>query len=200
MAVQLAAGDIVGDRDGAAHAAHQRTGKQIHQHQAQGGAAEQGDDGQHGRGGVGGFSFFARGARQTVVFGDQGFERGRGFAMLGAGFTDKGVHGIVGQVQLEHFGNGVVGRQRVGPILGEGVKQLLLLGIVDQRGVFFDRGVDLGAKLRRAGLGFGLDVVAGADQALVSGVAVLADHATQFAGHADAVHPGASQFSGDVVE
>ncbi len=200
MAVQLAAGDIVGDRDGAAHAAHQRTGKQIYQHQAQGGAAQQGDDGQRGRGGVGGFGFLAGGACETVVFSNQRFERRRGLAMLGAGFADEGVHGIVGQVQFEHFGNGVVGRQRIGPILGEGVKQLLLLGIVDQRGVFLDRGVDLGAKLRGTGLGFGLDVIAGADEALVGGVAVLADHATQLTGGADAVHPGAGQFGGDVVE
>ncbi len=188
VAIELAAGHVVGHRDGATHAADQGAGKQPHQHQAERGAAQQRDHGQHGRGGVGGCGLFARGAGEAVVFGDQRLQRGGGLAVLGAGFADEGIDGVVRQVQFQHLGDAVIGCQGVLPFLGEGVEQLLLLRVVDQLRILLDRLVHAGAQVDTLLARIGLDVIAGADQLLVGGIAVLAQHAAHLAGHADALH------------
>ncbi|MNB98570.1 hypothetical protein D3C75_458260 [compost metagenome] len=188
MTIKLATGDVVGHRDGATHAADQGAGEQPHQHQAERGTTEQGDHGQHGRGGVGGGGFVARGAGEAVVFGDQRFQRGASLAVLGTGLADEGIDRVVGQVQFQHFGDAVIGGQRVLPVLGERFEQLLLLGVVDQLRIVLDRGVHAGAQFDGLLACVGLDVVAGADQLLVGAVAVLTEHAAHFAGHADAFH------------
>ncbi|QNG74917.1 hypothetical protein EIELFIGP_03765 [Stenotrophomonas maltophilia] len=188
MAIELATGDVVGDRDGAAHAADQCAGEQPDQHQAERGATQQGDHGQHGRGGIGGRGLFARGVGQAVVFGDQRFQCRGGLAVLGAGFADEGIDGIVRQVQFQHLGDTVIGGQGVLPLLGEGVEQLLLLRVVDQLRVLLDRLVHARAQLDALLARIGLDVVAGPDQLLVGGIAVFAQHAAHLAGEADALH------------
>ena len=188
MTIELATGDVVGDRDGATHAADQCAGEQPHQHQAECGATQQGDHGQHGRGGIGGGGLFARGAGEAVVFGDQRFQRRCSLAVLGTGFADEGIDGIVRQVKFQHLGDAVIGRQRILPFLGEGVEQLLLLRVVDQLRIVLDRLVHAGAQVDGLLARIGLDVVAGADQLLVGGIAVFAQHAAHLAGEADAFH------------
>ncbi len=186
VAIELAAGHVVGNRHGATHAADQGAREQPDQHQAERGAAQQGDHGQHGGGGIGGRGLFARGAGEAVVFGDQRFQRGCSLAVLGAGLAHEGIDGIVRKVQLQHLGDAVVGGQGVLPFLGEGIEQLLLLRVVDQLRVFLDRRVHAGAQVDGLLARVGLDVIAGADQLLVGGIAVLAQHAAHLAGHADA--------------
>ncbi len=108
--------------------------------------------------------------------------------MLGAGFADEGIDGIVRQVQLQHLCDTVIGGQGVLPLLGEGVEQLLLLRVVDQLRVLLDRLVHARAQLDALLARIGLDVVAGPDQLLVGGIAVFAQHAAHLAGEADALH------------
>jgi len=56
------------------------------------------------------------------------------------------------------------------------------------------------AQFAGAGLGLGLHLVAGADQALVGRVAVLADHDGQLAAGAQAGHAFVGDLAGDVVQ
>ncbi len=200
MAIQLAAGNLVGHVDRTAHGANQRAGKQPYQHQPGNDADQYGDHDQYCGCGIGLGGLFGSGLGAGVVVGGQCLQRRIGLAVHVAGFADEGVDGVIREFQLQHLGDRVIGTFRGLPVSDEGIKKLLLLRIVDQPGICGDGCIDLLAQLACSRLGVCFHLVTGTYQALVGGIAILADHAAQFAGGAQAGHAVVGEIGGDVVE
>ncbi|MNV23905.1 hypothetical protein D3C71_1149440 [compost metagenome] len=132
LAIQLAAGNVVGHVHRATHGIDQRTRKQPHQQQAGADADQHGDDGQYRRCGIGISRLLGRGLGAGIVVGGQRLQCVVSLAMQIAGFADEGVDGVVRQIQLQHLGDRIIGGEGRFPVTDEGLEQFFLLGVVDQ--------------------------------------------------------------------
>ncbi|MNM83897.1 hypothetical protein D3C81_959680 [compost metagenome] len=200
LAVQFAAGNLVGHVHRATYRVDQRACEQPHQQQPGTDTHQHRDDGQYRRRRVGVGRLLGRGLGARIVVCGQCLQRCVGLAMQAPGFADEGVDGVVRKIQLKHLGDRIVGGEGRLPVTHKRLEQLFLFGVVDQLGIAGNGGGDVLAQLGRARLRIGLDVITGAHQALVGRVAVLADHAAELAGGAQAGHAAVGEFGGDIVE
>ncbi len=198
--VELAAGDLVGDLDRAAHVAGQHAPEQP----GQAYGADHADHHAHqqqGRGPtVGGVGDHCGDLRLAVVLADQRDHVVHDLVVQGAGLAGEGVDRIVVQFQLQHLVHRLVGGDGLLPVRRGALVDRALLRGADRRRILGDDLVHPLLQRHLARFGVFLDRLAAADQALVGRAAVFAEDAAHLAAGAHAGHHLVGSIVGHVVD
>ncbi|MCW0415817.1 hypothetical protein NB689_001571 [Xanthomonas sacchari] len=200
MSVELAGGDVAGHLDRIAHAVGEHPPEQEGQTDRCAKADQQAD--QQGCRGVaiGAAGGVGRGLGLAIVLGDQGDDVVHHLVVQGAGLAGESIDGVVVQVELQHFVDGLVGGAGLLPVGDQTVVDGLFLRAADLGRIL---GQDLVHLLLQRNLARGrflLQRIAAADQALVGRVAVLAENAAHFAAGAHARHHLRRHILGHAIE